>query len=292
MVVGSYFEFIVLALGWIVYDGVWAERHGIVYLPFLGIVVKNVIESKQAGDDEGSAAVQSLKKIEVDTVVAVVVVFLAAARPEISRADEIKASFDYPGSAWLARNVYPALRSSGAYPACSDWWTDLRARLLAGLDADPVADATDPAAGPDGRAFGWLRPRGAHVAARDAGGRRARGGARRPVPRPRGLGCRVRAHGELQSVVRGARGRHDSPRAALRRGDLSPCTCPTPTWRHGSAPGTSPTSTRTCPCATRRSLPSVLRSDVVGRGVRVVPCNCGTHHKQLKLMRQSVVWGW
>ena len=326
MGVGSYFEFVVLAFGWIVYDGVWAVLNdtGIVYLPFLGIVVKNVIESKRGGDDEGSAAVQSLKKIEVDTVIAVVVVFLAAvpsfplemaqmryvrpslecgaggggivtagdaaapygpiraqlagteaeiplwwaamhqlgravaagalagipcssdvrglhmrigreaiddpaalesmrrfagechrravalwaeghglagsadcaaagelpapggcvprlpggasaARPELSRADEIKASFDYPGSAWLARTIYPALQStvdlsglgwartlprdairpSGAYPACGDWWTGLRAQLLAGLDADMVADATDPTPGPDGRPLGW-----------------------------------------------------------------------------------------------------------------------------------------
>ena len=326
MGVGSYFEFVVLAFGWIVYDGVWAVLNdtGIVYLPFLGIVVKNVVESRKAGDDEGSAAVQSLKKIEVDTVVAMVVVFLAAVpsfpldmaqmryvrpslecgaggggivtagdsaapygpiraqlagqtaeiplwwaamhqlgkavaagamaaipcssdlrglhlrvgreaiddpvalesmrrfagecqrravalwaeghglagsadcaavgelparggcvprlpggmsavRPEISRADEIKASFDYPGSAWLAATFYPALQStvdlsglgwhralprdaarpSGAYPMCADWWRSLRARLLAGLDADLVADATDAAPGPDGRALGW-----------------------------------------------------------------------------------------------------------------------------------------
>ena len=326
MGVGSYFEFVVLAFGWIVYDGCWAVLNdtGIVYLPFLGIVLKNVIESKKAGDDEGSAAVQSLKKIEVDVVVAVVVVFLAAvpsypldlaqmryvrpslecgaggggivtagdaeapygpiraqlsgvtaeiplwwaamhqvgkavaagamagipcssdvrgfhmrvgraaiadpvalesarrfagechrratalwaeghgladsddcaavgylpspggcvprlptgmstAKPAVSRADEIKASFDYLGSAYLAETFYPALQStvdlsglgwtrtlprdgmrpSGAYPACADWWGSLRARLLAGLDADLVADATDPTPGPDGRPLGW-----------------------------------------------------------------------------------------------------------------------------------------
>ena len=326
MGVGSYFEFVVLAFGWIVYDGVWAVLNdtGIVYLPFLGIVVKNVVESKRAGDDEGSAAVQSLKKIEVDTVVAIVVVFLAAvpsfplemaqmryvrpglecgaggggivtagdaaapygpiraqlsgataevplwwaamhqlgkavaagamaaipcssdvrglhlrvgreaiddpvalesarrfagechrravalwaeghglagsadcaavgdlptpggcvprlpggmsaARPDVSRADEIKASFDYAGSAWLAETIYPALQSTvdmsglgwaralprdalrpgGAYPVCADWWRDLRPRLLGGLDADMVADATDPTPGPDGRPLGW-----------------------------------------------------------------------------------------------------------------------------------------
>ena len=342
MGVGSYFEFVVLAFGWIVYDGVWAVLNdtGIVYLPFLGIVVKNVIESKKAGDDEGSAAVQSLKKIEVDTVVAVVVVFLAAvpsfpldmaqmryvrpslecgaggggivtagdaaapygpiraqlsgasaeiplwwaamhqlgkalaagamaaipcssdvrglhmrvgreaiddavalesmrrfagechrravalwaeghglagsadcaavgelparggcvprlpggmstARPQLSRADEIKASFDYAGSAWLAETIYPALQStvdmsglgwaralprdaarpSGAYPMCAAWWTGLRVGLLGGLDADLVADATDPAVGADGRALGWYaRPENMwpHGSAEDA----------------------------------------------------------------------------------------------------------------------------
>ena len=327
MGVGSYFEFVVLAFAWLVYDGVWAVLNdtGIVYLPFLGIVVKNVIESKKAGDDEGSAAAQSLKKIEVDTVVAVVVVFLAAVpsfpldmtqmryvrpglecgaagaggvvtagdatapygpiraqlagaaaeiplwwaamhqlgkavaagamagvpcssdvrgfhmrvgraaiddpaalesmrrfagechrravalwaeghglagsaecaavgdlpapggcvprlpvgastvRPDVSRADEIKASFEYAGSAWLARTIYPALQStvdmsglgwaralprdavrpSGAYPSCGEWWRDLRPRLLGGLDADMVAAAVEPANGPDGRPRGW-----------------------------------------------------------------------------------------------------------------------------------------
>ena len=324
MGVGSHFEFVVLAFGWLVYDGVWAVLNdtGLVYLPFLGIVVKNVVESRRAGDDEGSAAVQSLKKIEVDTVIAVVVAFLAAvpsfpldmaqmryvrpslecgvggivtagdaaapygpiraqlagataelplwwaavhqlgkavaagamagipcssdvrglhmrvgraaiddpvvlesmrrfagechrravalwaeghglagsadcaavgdlpapggcvprlpggmstARPDLSRADEIKASFDYAGSGWLARTLYPALQStvdmsglgwartlprdglrpSGAYPACGEWWRRLRPRLLAGLEADMVADATDPTLGRDGRPLGW-----------------------------------------------------------------------------------------------------------------------------------------
>ena len=100
---------------------------------------------------------------------------MSAARPDVSRADEIKASFDYAGSAWLARTIYPALQStvdmsglgwtramprdalrpSGAYPACGEWWRGLRPRLLGGLDADMVADAVDPADGPDGRPLGW-----------------------------------------------------------------------------------------------------------------------------------------
>ena len=41
-------------------------------------MLRNLLESRRAGDDEGSAAVQSLKKSETDVVVAVVVMFLAA----------------------------------------------------------------------------------------------------------------------------------------------------------------------------------------------------------------------
>ena len=326
MGVSSYFEFVVVTFGWICYTRFWdvLVDTGVALVPFLGIVLGNVMEAKKAGDDEGSAAVQSLKKIEVDTAIAVVVVFLAAVpsfpldmaqmryvrpalecgaggggivtagdaaapygpvraqlsgrtaeiplwwaamhqlgkavaagamagipcssdvrgfhlrvgraaiddpaalesmrrfagechrravalwaeghglagsgdcaavgdlpapggcvprlpggtsavRPSVSRADEIKASFDYAGSAWLARTIYPALQSTvdmsglgwarivprdaqrpgGAYPMCGAWWTRLRGELLAGLDADLVADATDATPGPDGRPLGW-----------------------------------------------------------------------------------------------------------------------------------------
>ena len=80
MGVSSYFEFVTVLFGWVVYDRLWAVLNdtGIVYLPFFVIVLKNLLESRRAGDDEGSAAVQSLKKSETDVVVAIVVMFLAA----------------------------------------------------------------------------------------------------------------------------------------------------------------------------------------------------------------------
>ena len=80
MGVSSYFEFVTVLFGWVVYDRLWSVLNdtGIVYLPFFVIVLKNMLESRRAGDDEGSAAVQSLKKSETDVVVAIVVMFLAA----------------------------------------------------------------------------------------------------------------------------------------------------------------------------------------------------------------------
>ena len=80
MGVSSYFEFVTVLFGWVVYDRLWAVLNdtGIVYLPFVVIVLKNILESRRGGDDEGSAAIQSLKKSETDVVVAIVVMFLAA----------------------------------------------------------------------------------------------------------------------------------------------------------------------------------------------------------------------
>lgn len=81
MGVSSYFEFVVVAFGWICYDAFWSvlSETGVVFLPFIGIVISNVVEAKKAGDDEGSAAVQSLKKNEVDVVIAVFVLMVAGA---------------------------------------------------------------------------------------------------------------------------------------------------------------------------------------------------------------------
>jgi hypothetical protein len=82
LVVGvtSYFEFVTTLFGWIAYDAFWRvlADSGIVYIPFLIILFTNVVSSRRAGDDEGSAAVQSLKKSETDIVLAIAVLFLAA----------------------------------------------------------------------------------------------------------------------------------------------------------------------------------------------------------------------
>ncbi len=80
MGVSSYFEFITTLFGWILYDNFWTvlADSGIVYIPFIIILFTHIVNSRKAGDDEGSAAIQSLKKAETDIVVAIVVLFLAA----------------------------------------------------------------------------------------------------------------------------------------------------------------------------------------------------------------------
>ena len=80
MGVSSYFEFVGTFFGWIMYQNLWdvLAGSGIVYIPFITIVLTHIIAAKKGGDDEGSAAIQSLKRIEVDIVVTIVVVFLAA----------------------------------------------------------------------------------------------------------------------------------------------------------------------------------------------------------------------
>jgi len=79
MGVSSYFEFVVTLFGWVMYDNLWSvlSGSGIVYIPFLVMIASNIIQSRKAGDDEGSAGVQSLKKIETDLVVMIIVMMLA-----------------------------------------------------------------------------------------------------------------------------------------------------------------------------------------------------------------------
>ena len=70
MGVASYFEFVTTLFGWILYQGIWAVLvdTGVVFLPVIAMVLGHVFESHKGGDDEGSAAIQSLKKIEVDFI--------------------------------------------------------------------------------------------------------------------------------------------------------------------------------------------------------------------------------
>ena len=80
MGVSSYFEFVTTLFGWILYDSFWSvlADSGVVYIPFIVILFTNIVSSRRAGDDEGSAALQSLKKSETDIVIAIVILFIAA----------------------------------------------------------------------------------------------------------------------------------------------------------------------------------------------------------------------
>ncbi|MEE9493620.1 MAG: conjugal transfer protein TraG N-terminal domain-containing protein, partial [Gammaproteobacteria bacterium] len=80
MGVSSYFEFITTLFGWILYDNLWSvlAASGLVYVPFIVIIISSIAQAKKGGDDEGSAAKQSLKNIEVDVMIGIVVMFIAA----------------------------------------------------------------------------------------------------------------------------------------------------------------------------------------------------------------------
>lgn len=80
MGVSSYFEFVTTLFAWVMYDNLWQVLNdsGIVYLPILAMVLGHIIDSRKGGDDEGSAPIQSLKKIETDFAVMMVVIVLAA----------------------------------------------------------------------------------------------------------------------------------------------------------------------------------------------------------------------
>ena len=113
MGVSSYFEFVTVLFGWVVYDRLWAVLNdtGIVYLPFFAIVARNVMESRRGGDDEGSAAIQSLKKSEVDVVVALVVLFLAAVPATDVRLGEmryVRPQLDCAVAGRIGRGLEPA----------------------------------------------------------------------------------------------------------------------------------------------------------------------------------------
>lgn len=80
MGVASYFEFITTLLAWVLYDKVWAilVDTSLVFVPFITMIVGHIMTSRMGGDDEGSAAVQSLKKIETDLYMMIGVLVFAA----------------------------------------------------------------------------------------------------------------------------------------------------------------------------------------------------------------------
>ncbi len=94
MGVSSYFEFIVTLFGWVLYDNLFQvlAGSGVIYLPFLIMLATHIVSSRKAGDDEGSAAIQSLKKIETDLVVMILVVMLCVIPSQDVRLGEMQYS--------------------------------------------------------------------------------------------------------------------------------------------------------------------------------------------------------
>ena len=80
MGVASYLEFVTTLFAWILYKEIWAVLvdTGVVFIPIITMVLGNILNSHRAGDDEGSAAIQSLKKIETDFIAMLGVMVFAA----------------------------------------------------------------------------------------------------------------------------------------------------------------------------------------------------------------------
>lgn len=80
MGVASYLEFVTTLFAWIMYKNLWAVLvdTGLVFLPIITMMVGNIMESRKGGDDEGSAGIQSLKKIETDFYMMFFVMVFAA----------------------------------------------------------------------------------------------------------------------------------------------------------------------------------------------------------------------
>ena len=80
MGVNSVLEVFTTLFGWIMYESLWGilATTGVVWLPFLLIVLRHVVEARTAGADEGNAGQLSLRRIEVSVIVMLLVIVVAA----------------------------------------------------------------------------------------------------------------------------------------------------------------------------------------------------------------------
>lgn len=80
MGVNSYLEVFTTLFGWRLYEAFWnvLADTGLVWMPILGIILKNVLQARASGADEGNAGQLSLKRIEVEVLVMFLVIVVAA----------------------------------------------------------------------------------------------------------------------------------------------------------------------------------------------------------------------
>ena len=95
MTVGSFLELFTTLYGWIFYNVLWdvLTGTGIVYLPFLGIILDNIIKpytSQEAKD----ASVVSLRRMELDIFIAMAVIVLAAQPSTITKLNATQLDYD------------------------------------------------------------------------------------------------------------------------------------------------------------------------------------------------------
>ena len=80
MGVNNYLEVFTTLFGWLIYEAFWnvLADTGLVWLPVLGIILRNVMQARASGADEGNAGQLSLKRIEVEVLVMFLVIVVAA----------------------------------------------------------------------------------------------------------------------------------------------------------------------------------------------------------------------
>ena len=78
MTVDSYLELFTTLYGWLFYNIIWdvMVTSGVALLPFMGIVIDNVLDAYKSNDHEEAAGV-ALKGIEVEVIIAFIVITLA-----------------------------------------------------------------------------------------------------------------------------------------------------------------------------------------------------------------------
>jgi len=78
--VNSFLEVFTTLFGWLMYEAFWnvLADTGLVWLPVLGIILKNVTQARMSGADEGNAGQLSLRRIEVEVLVMFLVIVIAA----------------------------------------------------------------------------------------------------------------------------------------------------------------------------------------------------------------------
>ena len=79
MLTDSYIEMFTSIYGWLMYNTLWDvfTQTGLVFLPFFGIIVDNLVDSFKEGPSHEGIAEGSLRALEVDVIMALLVVSIA-----------------------------------------------------------------------------------------------------------------------------------------------------------------------------------------------------------------------
>lgn len=135
LIVFSYFDNALLALGWVIQNAVWdvMTQTGLAIIPFIALIVSEWYRAKQEGDDEGNKGVLSLNRIETRLyAMALVVIFTCQPlfNVQLSTADIDTARASECGTAQAASGEWGESTTTmlgGAIPQIPAWWAFVHA---------------------------------------------------------------------------------------------------------------------------------------------------------------------